>query len=250
MKKYFSYGALFLCLFLTFLLASMPATFVLGQVKLPKNISLSSVSGTVWNMDVEQAIIADTTLNQVNARLSFWSLLTLSPSVTVTFGNPLIAGPEGILTVDISQERLLLTNVDVLVKANVIAQQISLPLPLTAKGDVEVILSEMIIDLANNNACLQAQGNITWQSAGVIALEQNIKLNQLAATIGCENKAISITVDPKNDLGLTFSAYIQGQGAISGQGHLLPGNKFPAELKQALPFIGRADNEGRYRLSF
>jgi len=122
-------------------------------------------------------------------------------------------------------------------------------LPLTAKGDVEVVLTEMVIDLANNNACLEAQGNIDWQRAGVIALEQNIKLNKLSAAIGCENKAIAVIVNPKNDLGLTFSAYIQGQGAISGQGYVLPGVKFPNELKQALPFLGRADSEGRYRIN-
>jgi len=227
----------------------MPATFVLGQVKLPKNIGVSSVSGTVWNMDIEQAYFAETTLNKVNARLSFWSLFTMTPSVKVTFGDPLIAGPEGKLTAAVSQQSLSLTDVEVFVKANTIAQQISLPLPLTAKGDVEVVLTEMVIDLANNNACLEAQGNIDWQRAGVIALEQNIKLNKLSAAIGCENKAIAVIVNPKNDLGLTFSAYIQGQGAISGQGYVLPGVKFPNELKQALPFLGRADSEGRYRIN-
>ncbi|TPH15244.1 type II secretion system protein N [Litorilituus lipolyticus] len=250
MKKYFSYGTLFLGLFLIFLVASMPATFVLGQVKLPKNIGVSSVSGTVWNMDIEQAFIAETTLNKINARLSFWSLFTLTPSVDITFGDPLIAGPEGKLTAAVSHESLSLSNVEVFVKANAIAQQISLPLPLTAKGDVEVMLTEMLIDLGNNNACIEAQGNIDWQRAGVIALEQNIKLNKLSAVIGCENQAISVTVNPKNDLGLTFSAYIQGQGAISGQGHLKPGAKFPNELKQALPFLGRPDSEGRYRVNF
>ena len=58
-----------------------------------------------------------------------------------------------------------------------------------------------------------------------------------------------MTVDPENNLGLTFVLSVHGKG-IKGQGTLLPGSKFPQPLKAALPFLGKPDKEGRYRLSF
>jgi general secretion pathway protein N len=39
-------------------------------------------------------------------------------------------------------------------------------------------------------------------------------------------------------------------GRVSGNGFLKPGAKFPPELINALPFLGRKDNQGRYRLFF
>jgi len=37
---------------------------------------------------------------------------------------------------------------------------------------------------------------------------------------------------------------------MSGNGFLKPGAKFPKVLNDVLPFLGKKDNQGRYRLSF
>lgn len=249
MKKYFAYAGIFLLAYLTFVLATLPAQFVVSKLSLPKNVGIYGVSGTIWQGSIEQLVITNTQIQKVNSQLSFLSLFTLTPKVDLTFGDAILAGPEGQLTLAVSADELALTNVDVLIPANTIAQQIALPLPITAKGNVEVQLTALAISLGESKQCTLASGELSWRRAGVIALEQNIKLGKLSADIGCEQGAIAVNLAPKNNLGLTFSAYIRDKGKISGQGHLKPGAKFPEQLKSALPFLGKADNQGRYRIS-
>jgi len=250
MKNKFAIGVIFLITYIGFLIATLPATLVLNQVSLPKNIYISGVTGDIWNANIEQVYIEATNVQKVNAKLSFWSLFSLTPKLAITFGDSFIAGPEGELKLVLSSEKAEINDVKLLIKANEVAQHLTLPLPISAQGDVELTLLNAEIDLKNNNQCLVAKGSVSWSKAGVIALEQNIKLGSLHADIDCENGALALILSPKNDLGLTFNAYIRQGGNISGDGFLKPGAKFPETLNNALPFLGNKDSQGRYRLSF
>ncbi|MCW8834713.1 MAG: type II secretion system protein N [Colwellia sp.] len=249
MKKKFAIAAIFLITYLVFLIVTLPSTVVLKQITLPKQIAISGVNGTIWQTDIEKLTIGNTSIEQVNAQLSFWSLFSLTPKLDVSFGDPLLSGPEGQLALAISREDMAITDLSILVRANEVAQQLTLPLPISAQGDVELTVSEVSINLQNNQ-CSAAKGEVNWSKAGVVALEQNIKLGRFSADIRCEGGALALIVSPKNDLGLTFSAYVRQGGRISGNGYLQPGDKFPKALNDALPFLGNKDSQGRYRLSF
>jgi len=250
MKKKFAIGVVFLMTYLGFLVATLPATVLLNQISLPKNISLSGVSGSVWQTSIEQAVVGEVVIKKIQLELSFWSLFTLVPTVPVTFGDPLLVGPEGKLDIRLSQEEIKIDNLSLLLKANEVAQKLSLPIPVTAQGDVGITLAHAAIDITDNNKCIAADGLVTWSKAGVIALEENIKLGNLNADITCEDGALALLLSPKNDLGLTLNTYVRQNGRVSGSGFLQPGAKFPKALNSALPFLGRKDNQGRYRLSF
>lgn len=249
MKKKFAIAVGFLMTYLGFLVATLPATVVFNQVTLPNNISLSGVTGSVWHSKIAQVAIDKVVVNQVRAKLSFWSLFTLAPSLSIEFGDTFLAGPEGKLDITISQKEVEVANLNILVKANEVAQQLTLPLPVTAKGDVELTLSHAAMNLSDQNKCIAANGMITWSKAGVIALEKDIKLDKLDGEISCEEGVLALLLSPDNNLGLTFSTYVRN-GRISGNGFLKPEANFPPELNNALPFLGQKDNQGRYRLSF
>ncbi len=253
MKKWFAYGTIVVTSYLIFLVATIPAQLVLGQLTLPKNVELHDVSGTIWQGKIAQVVIGNNQVSKVTSEFSFLSLFTLTPKINVTFGDALLAGPEGKLTLAISSSQLSLTKIEALIAANSVAQQIVLPLPMTAKGEVELQLDELIVDLSTDNGCTQGSGKIYWSKAGVFAMGENIKLGKLSANITCEQGAIVLDVAPKNDLGLTFSAYVHLEktkvSKISGQGHIKPGATFPQQLKLGLPFLGKVDNQGRYKLT-
>ncbi len=249
MKKKFAIAAIFLITYLGFLIATLPSTVVLQQIFLPKKLVLSGVNGTLWQTNIEQLTIDDISIEQVSMQLSFWSLFTLTPKLDISFGDPLLSGPEGKLMLSISSQEATITDLSILVKANEVAQQLTLPLPLSAKGDVELMMSAASVNLQDNQ-CLTAKGDVNWSKASVVALEQNIKLGSLSADISCEDGALALMLSPKNDLGVTFTAYVRQGSRISGSGYLKPGAKFPQALNDALPFLGKKDNQGRYRLGF
>lgn len=250
MKKKFSIGFVFLITYIGFLIATLPTTQLLNQISLPKTINVLGVTGSVWNTNIAQVIIGKTSIQKIKAKLSFWSLLTLKPKLSITFGDSFIAGPEGEFELVLSSDKVKIHDLKLLVKANEVAQQIMLPLPISAQGDVELVIVNAEVDLQDNNKCIAIEGTLIWSKAGVVALEKNIKLGGFNADIDCENGALALILSPKNDLGLTFNAYVRQGGNISGNGYLKPGKKFPHALNDTLPFLGKKDSQDRYRLSF
>lgn len=250
MKTKFAIGVIFLMTYLGFLVATLPATVVFNQLSMPKDLSVSGVSGSIWHANIEQVVVDKMVLKKIQTKLSFWSLMTLAPMLPVTFGDSFLAGPEGKFDITLSQGKIEIENLSLFIKANEIAQQLTLPLPVTVQGDVEIMLYHAAIDIEDKNKCIAANGVVTWSKAGVVALAEKIKLGTFNAKIACEEGALVLVLSSKNDLGLTFSAYVSQGGRVSGNGFLKPGAKFPPVLSSALPFLGRKDSQGRYRLSF
>lgn len=250
MKKQFYIGGIFILSYIVFLIATLPTTVLLKQVKLPKNIGVYGVTGTIWQTDIEQLIVDNISIKSVNAQLSFWSLFTLKPQLAITFGDSFVAGPEGEFTLTLSQQKAKISQLNAVVKANNIAQKLPLPLPITAQGDVQLNLANAEFDLSKGSRCSAVNGSAQWTKAGVEALEQKVKLGSLQADIACEKGALSLNILPNNDLGLTFNALMRPNGKMSGNGYLKPGAKFPRALNDVLPFLGKKDSQGRYRLYF
>ncbi|MEW6983658.1 type II secretion system protein N [Colwelliaceae bacterium 6471] len=246
MKKWFAYGAIFLCVYFTFVVATVPATLVTNWISIPKNIAVSGISGTIWQAKATSVSHPQITLNDVDIELGVMSLLKGDPLLELSFGGALFAGPEGSLSISGLLDELKIENGEMSIAANDIAKQLALPVPLTAHGYVSIKVPEFVI---GQPICKEASGQIVWNKASITALEEKINLGALKADVTCEQGALAIALSPSNDLGLTFTAYLRGKGNVSGNGYLTPGAKFPEQLKAALPFLGKADNKGRYRLS-
>lgn len=251
MKKWFAFTAIFLSSYIAFLVANTPLALVINNIQLPKNITLQGVSGSIWQGGIVRVTINNNAIERVKTTVSFWSLFSLSPSIQVAFGDAMLSGPEGKFNLTVSSEQLALTEVELFISANDIAKQLPLPIPLSAQGNVELFLSELVIVTGNQLSCLKAQGDVSWSRAGVVALEQNIKLGKFSAEISCNKGNLVTKVSPKNNLGLSFDGVLSlATQKVSGNGYLKPGAKFPSQLRSALSFIGRPDNQGRYVLRF
>lgn len=255
MKKWFAVIAIFVSSYLTFLVITMPLALVINTIQLPKNINIGSVSGSIWQGEITQASINNYQINTIKTQLNFWSLLSLSPKLTVNFGDALLAGAEGKFILTATTDKLLLNNVELLVSANDIAEQLVaaklLPMSVIAQGNIELLLTTLSVDISGKLQCEQAQGQVNWLGSSVIALENTVKLGKFNADLSCQQGDLLAKIPANNNLGLNFTARISlANQKVSGQGYLTPGAKFPAQLTSSLRFIGRPDNQGRYLLRF
>ena len=251
MKKWFAFTAIFLSSYLAFLVATLPLALVINTVELPKYVKVGTVSGSIWQGEVTHLTVNNNQIQQIKSQLSFWSLLSLSPKLQVSFGDAMLAGAEGKFTLTVSSKELILNDVELFVAANDIAKQLPLPIPVTAQGSVELFFTELNLNIADKLTCQSAQGHVSWLRSGVVALNNNIKLGNVSADMHCEQGDLMAKILPKNNLGLSFNARLSlAQQRVSGQGYLKPGAKFPAQLKSVLSFLGRPDNQGRYQLKF
>jgi len=245
MKKWFGFGAVFIVCYLIFLIATAPASLVLNQVKLPKDVMVQGLSGSIWHAKAQKMYVQNTVIENVNAELDVISLLSFSPSVDVTFGDAMLPGPEGAMAVSFVSGNLHINDANVLLPANMIAQQLPLPIPMAAQGVVELDIPSYE---QGKPLCQSLTGSVNWQRAKINAMEQSIALGQIGGDLRCDKGAIVLEIKPDNTLGLSYNAFIGANFKVSGNGYLTPGNEFPEQLKGVLPFIGSPDRQGRYRL--
>ena len=249
MKKWVLGTVAFIFVYLFFLVALVPAQWVVNQISLPKNVVVQGVKGSIWQASIHRIIIDGYAINKVNTQVNLLSLLMFNLSVDATFGGALESGPEGQATLSHLLGDIEVSDTQVLLPANDIAQllQSTLPIPLTAQQFIHIDIDEFAV---GDPICQQLNGNIEWDKASVNALDEKVVLGKLSGKLGCEKGLVKFTIDPKNNLGLTFTVLVYSPSRFSGNGFIKPGNQFPAPLKEALPFIGRPDNQGKYALNF
>ena len=247
MKKVSIYLGFFLSVYLFFVIVQLPAQFIISQFNLPKNVVLQNVSGSIWQAEIGQVQTEKLTIHDVTASLSFFSLLTLSPSIDITLGDPMKFGPAGSLTVNKNGDSFSITNADITIAANDLLVNAKLPLPVTAYGDFHLTIEKYVL---GKPLCSELSSTIVWPDAQAKALDESVKLGDLKGKLACEQGAIALIMDNKNNLGLSYTAYMRNWGKFSGDGFIKPGAKFPPKLKSLLSFLGKPDSQGRYRLSF
>lgn len=245
MKTTIGLIATFIFVYLIFVVTQVPANIALGWFKLPSNVNVGQVSGSVWNTELSGVEVNGFAVNNVKTSLSPLSLLTLSPALDATFGGNLSAGPQGVASARLSSNSQTLTDTQVMMAAADIVPYLPVPIPVEAFGQVTLNIEQLEIV---EGKCVQAVGTIAWQGAALIALEQEIELGSFNGSLSCQGDRFALALDTNNRLGLSYTASIDLNGRLRGNGYIQPGANFPAQLREALPFIGRPDNQGRYQL--
>jgi general secretion pathway protein N len=245
MKKKFAYIAISFTAYSVFVLALMPANWLMAQIKLPKNITIAAVEGTIWRTRIEQLMVDDVVINQVQSSLSFISLLMLDPKLDISFGGALVDGPEGQLTISGLLSDMVIKDAQIDLAANTVTARLNLPVDVIAHEQLALTIDRFIIGAP---ICRELQGNLQWRNGGITAFDEKVEFGTLNAKLTCDKGELVADIDPNNDLGLSYRAQLKQGGHFSGSGYLTPGVKFPEQLKSALSFLGQPDNKGRYRL--
>ena len=145
MKKKFAYSAIFFTLYSIFVVALMPASWVMSYVTLPKNVALSAVEGTIWQTNINQVMVDGVVINKVQSNLSLLSMLTLDPEVNLTFGDALINGPEGYLTISGLMSDIVIEDAQVSVAANTVAARLNLPIDIIAHEQLQLTIARFVL---------------------------------------------------------------------------------------------------------
>ncbi|MEW6998821.1 type II secretion system protein N [Colwelliaceae bacterium BS250] len=244
-KKFAVYGLIFILAYLVIVIAIAPADKIISKFSLPENVKLVAVSGSIYSGSAKALTINNETIENINWSFNFTSLFTLNPSVDVSFGSKLSGGPKGTASLSNIGPNLLVKDASVKMFANEIAPRLALPIDINAGGEIHLNITEFSL---GKPVCGVANGYIQWDKAHVNAMEEDVELGTLKVDLGCDKGILNLTVDPNNDLGLEFTAYLANFRKITGQGYITPGAKFPENVKPLLGFIGKKDLKGRYKV--
>lgn len=225
----------------------MPLGFVINLVSIPNNIQLAGVKGSVWQSHIDTIALDDIRIDNIDASLSFLSLLSLNPTVKLTFGDPMLSGIDGHATLSGSKNHFKIEDAVVSVPANLVAKFAPSPVEIVAHKYIELELEEFEFGVP---ICQSLAGLVNWRQAAVTVYGQKVELSDLQGALDCLNGDLVLNVKQPNALGLSLSAKIGKNMRIYGEGYVQPTATTPKAIMDVLPLVSRPDDQGRYPLRF
>jgi general secretion pathway protein N len=234
--------------YVLFMLLLTPASWWLKLIPLPAKLQLGPVTGTVWRGEVAglryQQLQFDTLRWQLNGKALFSAKLQFAVqsgsaqnaalpyiNATLSYGFDGGTASNSLLRLPVAQVLPLL----------------SLPLPVDATG--ELVLDVPLFE-QGQPWCRQLSGSASWQQARLQTPSATwLDLQNLFGTLNCDNGTVVLTTDGANLLGLDITAVINAEQLLVN-GTIKPDSSMPEEVHQAMQFLGRPDEQGRYRMRF
>ena len=235
-------------LYLLFLLLSAPAAWWLKLVTLPPQIQLGPVSGTLWQGQVQALSLSGYVLPQVNWRVKPWALFSGKLAVSLDIGQiRQTTLPYAKADLAYGFAGLELTESQLRLPVEPIVPLLKLPLPFEVAAS-----GSMLLNIQNFRIgkpwCDQLAGKASWLDAKFKAPSGWIDLKALDASLQCEQGQLQLVTDPANPLALNVTALIGEQGKYQLNGTMKPDASLPKEVHQAMQFVSRPDEQGRFTL--
>ena len=252
MKKIIILSIVFLISFIVFSVIKLPASVALNLAKpyLPKQLEIGQTFGTLWQGQMMQLRFQGEQLNNVRWDISGWSLFSAKVNANLRIGNPRerneISGYADI-SYSLANGELKVTNSVLRSTVERAMQRINLPLPVTAKGRVILELDEY---LSGAPYCQSLQGEIASPDIDVKGLTGWFNIGELSGILSCKSGDVAILIEPNNRLGLEADATLKANFDFKVAGYVKPELTLPKEVHDAVKFLGRPDNQGRYPLKF
>lgn len=234
-----------------------PARVLLWFIPEQSGITLSAVSGTLWNgqASVNTPANPQVTVNFNNVQWQVRPLSLLTGKAQVDFSIPAnnVVSGTGTATLGFAGSVHLQGNFSGNMQEAI--QTYQLPVPVTIDGRWALTLTNYrLADLASGKWCNELQATASSRGTAVRFNNRWSDLGEFETTLSCspQNEIIASMQDD-NRLGLSFTTTVGGSQQapqVRIQGALKPSLQTPREVSEMLVFLGRPDNSGAYRFNF
>lgn len=230
-----------------FLVATLPVNVVLSYVKLPKNVQVQQVTGSVWQGQAASIKVNNIVITDVNWDVELMPLLTGSAEVAVQFGRSK-RSLRGDGIIGYSSEGAFVQDLTVRTNTEWLLDAADLVLPVTTQGDVKLTIKQA---MQGTPWCGVLDGQLSWTGASVDSLLGNVEIGTANAKLSCEKGGIVADIK-QNSSHLRFSgkAQLLERGRYTASGVLVPGNELPRSLRSNLGYIGKVNSNGEYKLTY
>ena len=97
--------------------------------------------------------------------------------------------------------------------------------------------------------CDELSGNAETHNLSVQGLQGWIEFDTIQGKLSCNNGALGLNISEQNQMGLQLEAQY-GLRVMSISGFVKPDATMPKQVHDAVKFLGRPDNNGRYSFKF
>jgi general secretion pathway protein N len=234
-------------IYLFFMIALFPASIAVKLVPLPKNVTLSGASGSIWSGKIETLNIQGRQIEQAQWQLSPWGLFLGEAKLDFVIGNRAsTVNGKGMVTfsmsgIDAEGLRFEAPSSFLLGKAR---------LPFSTKVDGEFSLFVNTLQ-QGTPWCEQLNGKVFLNHVQVKNQFGNYPLGDIELGLSCEDGNIKVSSDETmNTLGLDGTVLVKADKMIQVSAKIKEVSSQPEDLKKALGFLGKKDSQGYYPISY
>ncbi|AWB68682.1 hypothetical protein C2869_20790 [Saccharobesus litoralis] len=253
MKSWIKIGVGCFFLYIAFLIATIPANFVISKVKLPANVALGNVSGTLWQGKLDTLTVDGILLKNVGWSIALPKLLSGEVGADFKFGSSRkILEPFGQgYAYFAGAQNIGLANTQLSIPAD-----IAMPKLKQIRGNMVESLQGIVkadIQAASIGKpyCTELAGKVNWQQSALGVMGGQFSLGDLNVDLACDkgNLLASVKGDDKTLL-LDLKAELKDKNQTKVDGFVKAGPSADAMLMNAMTFLGKADSQGRYKIKF
>ena len=242
-KKNIKYIFLVIILYLFFLLINLPATIVVSSIKVPKNINITSVSGTLWSGCINKLIYSGINLGRINWTLNPLNLLIGELSADVSIVNEKQHFTSEVKVSSSGKIELEETRFEFNLSA---LQPLTYGMPFSYEGHISGYFP---VSFFYKNNFVGVNGELSLNSIEMISPQQqsfgDFSIDFRAEKDGATSGKIK---DSGGQLNMAGQLVLKKNGQLNISAKLAARDK-NSSLDNVISFLGRKDAEGRVVLN-
>lgn len=234
-------------IYLIFMVALFPASVALKLAPLPAQIRVAGISGTIWDGQVATLVVQRRQFEQLHWDLDLWRLLQGKLAADITLGNrgSVVSGKGHISW---SLGGIQVTDLRFEAPNNFVIGNARLPFHTKIGGEINLIVPQFSQGLP---WCSTLQGKVFLNHLSAKNQFGHYPLGNIQLGLSCDaGQLVLNTTEKDNDLGVSAKATLGENSKLLVEGRIRETATQPADLQQALTFLGRPDAQGYYPIRY
>lgn len=233
--------------YLIFMLVLMPAKVVVSLAPLPSNVQITGVSGSLWQGQSELVTIGHRHLEQVKWQVAPIALFTGALAADLVIGtsaSPVSGKAKLTLTTDGAQ----VDNLQFDAPHGFLIGNANLPFRTKTQGDISLVVNHGI---QGQPWCEALTGKLFLNQTQVTNQFGRYPIGNMEFDLNCIDGQVKLMTDEaKNNLGLTGDIIFGDSNRLLVEAKIKPTAEQPEDLRKALSFLGKQDNQGYYPIRY
>ncbi|WP_445946898.1 type II secretion system protein N [Shewanella sp.] len=234
-------------LYLIFLVVYLPTKWLVSIAPLPANVSLSGVTGSVWNGQIDLVQIGPRQIEQLKWQLSPWALLLGQANVDINLGNRATA-VSGKADVSWSLSGVKVQGLRFDAPNSFLIAGARLPFGTQIQGEVSLMVADFI---QGKPWCEQLSGKLFLNHADMKNQFGEYPLGNMALALICQDGQVAVSMtEADNKLGISGLILLGADNSIKVTAKVKATDGQPQDMRNSLAYLGKPDSQGYYPVNY
>jgi len=248
LKQRFFFAVCFLVTLVVSVIIHIPISFALKYMPEIPGLSLASPNGTIWDGEAKNIFWRGDNFGHVRWQFQPEHLFQGNVNYHIRFGRESDMKLMGKGDVGYGFSGLYAENVVVSIPARSVLKHISIPLPVSVTGSIELSINEYHYA---QPWCRSARGTLVWNESKLSSPLGSFDLGTVISDVECQENTLRVTAEHHNrQVAGGLNAELQSNMRYDVNAWFKPGAEFPSKMISQLKWLGNPDNKGEYPFTY